>query len=446
MYKLCSAIFFASVFSLARDVVGQTWVVQTVDTGGGFNSMVVDNNGNPHISYSGNGDRDLKYARWTGSDWAIQTVDTDLPDGCRYVSIALDSNGYPHISYRAREYALGYAHWTGSGWAMEIVDSIDFIYYTSIALDNNDHPHVSYSYEYPCSLRYARWTGSEWITEIPHGLGGHAAIALDGNCPHIGFIGGGLSYVRWTGSEWAVQIVDSTGEDWNSIALDSNADPHMSYQGMGEVRYARWTGSEWTVQVVDSNGWIDDLNRIAIALDSIDCPHISYRTYRPLAGDVCLKYAVWTGSTWAIDIVDSVGIGGQISIALDDNGCPYISYVGEWDVLKCAYRSTAVKEENSDSGTPESFDLSYSSNPSRSTVTVSYQLSSSSNVSARIYDSAGRVVRDLSNAHQKKGHHTIQWDRKDNGGQEVRSGEYFCELRVESANLRKNVRKLIVLK
>jgi hypothetical protein len=41
---------------------------------------------------------DLKYARWTGSAWSIETVDSDGSVG-GYASIALDSGNLPHISY-----------------------------------------------------------------------------------------------------------------------------------------------------------------------------------------------------------------------------------------------------------------------------------------------------------------------------------------------------------
>ena len=41
---------------------------------------------------------DLKYARWTGSAWEIQTVDSQ-GDWGEHSSLALDADGRPHISY-----------------------------------------------------------------------------------------------------------------------------------------------------------------------------------------------------------------------------------------------------------------------------------------------------------------------------------------------------------
>ena len=57
-----------------------------------------DSNNNPHISYYENPNEDLKYAKWTGTDWQIEVVDSDGEVGT-YTSIALDSNDLPHIIY-----------------------------------------------------------------------------------------------------------------------------------------------------------------------------------------------------------------------------------------------------------------------------------------------------------------------------------------------------------
>ena len=77
---------------------------------GSYTSLALDSSGNPHISYHDSTNRDLKYARFDGSSWEIETVDS-MGDVGNYVSIALDNSDNVHISYfDASNFDLKYAH------------------------------------------------------------------------------------------------------------------------------------------------------------------------------------------------------------------------------------------------------------------------------------------------------------------------------------------------
>jgi hypothetical protein len=121
-------------------------------------SIALDTSGNPHISYYTATNSDLKYAKWTGSSWSIQTVDSAGTVGL-YTSIVLNTNGNPHISYY--DYTNGdlkYARWTGSSWSIQTVDSAGSVgEFTSIALDTSGNPHISYRDETNYDLKYAKW-------------------------------------------------------------------------------------------------------------------------------------------------------------------------------------------------------------------------------------------------------------------------------------------------
>ena len=54
------------------------------------------------------------------TDWSVQVVDPSYRVG-KHNSVDLDSNGYPHISYAvfSENVALKYARWDGSAWQIE---------------------------------------------------------------------------------------------------------------------------------------------------------------------------------------------------------------------------------------------------------------------------------------------------------------------------------------
>ena len=340
----------------AVSVPDQEWHIETVANDASLSStrivsLVLDASGRPHISYYYRSPcqsfpchppQYLKYARWTGSRWAIQTVD-DTRDAGMGNSLALDASGRPHISYfDPHNWAVKYARWTGSRWIIQTVGSSGPNANTSLALDASGRAHISYYNA--LGLKYARWTGSRWAIQTVDSagrVGRYPSLALDASgYPHISYYdptNRDLKYARWTGSRWIIQTVDSDGAVGGdtSLALDASGHPHISYYDSTnkDLKYVRWTGSRWIIQTVDSDGtcgWDTSL-----AMDASGYPHIGYYDYTNDA----LKYTRWTGSRWTIETVDS-DAGSQISLALDGSDRPHIGYLATGD-LKYAHKIVA---------------------------------------------------------------------------------------------------------
>ena len=128
-----------------------TWTSETADAGGSdfvglHTSLKVDAAGNPHISYYDSTAADLRYASKTGGTWAIETVDAAGTRG-QYSSLALDAQGNPHISYyNATSGYLMYASKTGGTWSIETADPDPAHFVgtnTSLAIDAFGRPHIS---------------------------------------------------------------------------------------------------------------------------------------------------------------------------------------------------------------------------------------------------------------------------------------------------------------
>jgi hypothetical protein len=312
-----------------------SWKIQIIDSGymgGNSESLVLDSQDNPHMSYLKDGN--LMYASWNGKTWNIQTVET--AGAC---SLALDSNGNPHISYSSGS-RLKYASWTGSSWSIETVEEKKgYVYYISLALDHLGNPHISYEVGGSAdggNLKYAYRAGLSWTIQIvddDYGSGLYNSLALDssGN-PHISYAYYSYSieelrYASWNGTAWNKQIVVGNAYSGmsSSLVLDSLDNPHISYgersvywdDSSTAIKYTSWTGSTWNTQIVDQGKKVQPFN--SFALDSAGNPHI---VYERAAG---LQYARWTGSKWDIQVIDNeqVNLG---SFVLDSNGYPHINY------------------------------------------------------------------------------------------------------------------------
>jgi hypothetical protein len=72
-------------------------------------------------------------------------------------------------------------------------------------------------------------------------------------------------------------------------------------------------------------------------------------------------------------------------------------------------------------------------NPFNPQTTISYELLRPETVSIRIYDIAGRLVRNLVDGDAASaGRHDVSWDGRDESGQGVASGVYYYRLEVGS--------------
>ena len=96
-------------------------------------------------------------------------------------------------------------------------------------------------------------------------------------------------------------------------------------------------------------------------------------------------------------------------------------------------------------------------NPFNPETWIPYQLAKDADVSVRIYNVAGRLVREINLSYQRKGYYTskgraVHWDGRNKLGEQVASGVYFYQMQVREAipsigaGENRFVRKLVILK
>ena len=317
-----------------------------------FPTLALDAAGRPHISYYDNANAYLKYAYHDGITWQFTTL------GARSsrTSLVLDAQDHPHISTGPDSLYPGsvrYFYYDGSAWISQTVVSADVRGYTSLALDTAGRPHISFIDRDIWHLQYAYYDGAAWqVQSVAEASTSNAnqstSLVLDAlDQPCIAYLYEfDLRYLYADGSprggndpssqrsghpeDWQIEIVDRGGDvgQWTSLALDTAAQPHISYYDNtnSDLKYAYHDGTAWQIETVDSAGNVGYYT--SLALDSADQPHISYCRLSSSPLPICqdLRYVHYDGTSWISTTVSSGSAGAYSSLALDAADRPRIAY------------------------------------------------------------------------------------------------------------------------
>lgn len=185
---------------------GSAWITETVDTidhVGTYASLALptaqQDGGGPQIAYHyyrWPDEHALIYARRIDQAWITETVDAGNPPTTgsvgRHPSLALNAQGNPRISYLG-EGTLRYAYYEGA-WVTETVDGGAAGYFSSLALDTAGNPAIAYWDYGQAALQLARCISNTWQTETIHQaasieeIRGDIDLALDeAGHPHVVF-------------------------------------------------------------------------------------------------------------------------------------------------------------------------------------------------------------------------------------------------------------------
>ncbi|MDD2890914.1 MAG: FlgD immunoglobulin-like domain containing protein [bacterium] len=126
------------------------------------------------------------------------------------------------------------------------------------------------------------------------------------------------------------------------------------------------------------------------------------------------------------------------------SNCSIVAFVqngaGEiYQGAKVPVTSIAV-EENSNKNT---FAVKVSPNPFTLNTNVCYSIENKEKVQVGIYDVTGKLVRQLVDGEQDAGSHTAYWNGKNDLGNKIGTGIYFC---VVNTGIHKNVSKILSIK
>jgi hypothetical protein len=362
--------------------------------------------------------------------------------------------------------------------------------YSSVAteVDTMGNVHVAWHVDFDSAssgwykVMYANNSTGEWITQQvspPIYLGGMGSGPVEfcvqrngtAHITYLGDVGSDLSYYTRNDSlnsqDWHTEMVPKPSRPlWQYGAVfltaDANDVVHLMTGGCieeycigdGTTRFfyyfrpaedTIWQGPEL---ILDSLFFLSQ-----IFIDSQSVPYvleIDQSTYGWCFTD--RREGFWQEPYQILDftyyaegfpfVLDSQGRGHAVFA-----GC-LSQFMGQSDSLEIFYFGAPLSsvEDDPDQQTGIGFRLFQNSpNPFNQSTVIHYSLDAVHPVHAtlRLYNILGQEVRELVNARQSRGNYRAYWDGKDNSGNEVSSGVYFCILRAEE---RKEERKMVLIK
>jgi hypothetical protein len=322
-----SAILLTLGLPASLRAQGWTWTTEIIfSTASRQASLAVDAEGNLHLSYSDDETQTVRYAFRSAQDkkWFTMLLGGKRGNTDTFTRVALDRAGNPYICYTPD--ILRYAHWDGTRWYDQVITDVGLIQYScSVAIAADKTPNlIWYQYSTPekvdyVHIKHASLKDGAWLArtlDFAAQTGKFEEITLDsdGN-PHISydaFVAGELRYAHYVNGQWKIATVDSRAMaksgDYdigmgNSIVLDKDGRPMISYYGDHNFKFARFDGERWKIETLEqvnpTGSWLGW--RSHLLLDSRGLRHVSYED-----GGL-LKHAYWDGSQWKIQVVVPTG-------------------------------------------------------------------------------------------------------------------------------------------
>jgi Tol biopolymer transport system component len=305
------------------------------------------------------------------------------------------------------------------------------------------------------------WNGAEW--GVPANAGPNVNWESRDLSPSISADGTELYFVSWgrPGGYGAYDIWVSTWEDtmwgpavnlgpnvntpymeWNvSISHDGtklyiSSDRPGGYEDL-DIWVSEWDGGQWC----PPTNLGPNVNTFAgeeTPCVSTDGKTLYFARWMFASEKLDIYVSEWADTAWG----PAVNLGPPINTATWDNG-PSISGDGMrlyfasgpdtndpavQDIWVSEWVPGVQEEEAPRTRSIEGAFLTCLPNPFSSTTVIRFSVPEPGHISLRIYDVAGRLVRGLPDGIRETGSHEVFWDGRDDRGESLPSGVYFCRL------------------
>jgi len=353
-----------------------------------------------------------------------------------HIAIEWDDTPDGEISY--------YSGIPGSWNTQRVTDDADNDQFPSLAIDKNGCIHMTFCKSLgDAEIFYANNVSGSWVSEqvtdngTPDGFP-WLALDSDGN-PHVVYTDlTNLWYQKKVAGIWTDRELVATGIafglSYPFLVIDRDDHCHVTYaksDGDLEVHYANNVTGTWQEAKVTSNDYLDALPTLIV--DPNNKIHIAYVTTEG-GTDAEVFYANNVAGIWSIgrvtdNSVDDVIIFGR-NFTADQNRIGHIFFTNASDGDNEIYHAYSNEplfagvEETTPVSSPVSIELGHGV----ISTTVNYSVPSTGNVSLKVYDVSGSLVKTLVDGTQPQGEYTVTWGGGTNSGVHAALGIYFYRL------------------
>jgi hypothetical protein len=219
--------------------------------------------------------------------------------------------------------------------------------------------------------------------------------------------------------------------------LDSKCPPELTTIDDTDTLSVNQTASTWQVKVELHNAGVFDATNVTAIMTPID-GWLSIPDANCAYGALNAGAASFGVDSYTLDI--SGWPGGPFQVELDvawedDCGNPHNQTV-----------TVGLQPEGPTTvgGSRFAYELDANvPNPFNPSTTIRYQIGGTDEVTLRVYDVAGHLVRTLVDARRSPGTYAARWDGRDEHGRGVASGVYFYQLRAGDFS---RTRRMVLLK
>jgi hypothetical protein len=441
---------------------GSAWEYETIEPYSGDlyiagTSIKLDSLNRPHVCYycgSTTTPGHLKYAYKDFSGWIIDTVDATSADVGGYCSLVLDDKDFPHISYvdftnGQLRYATRQLFPNDVGVSRILVPTgtIDSgsvvtpqVRVKNYGLNPASFP-VWFKIHYSFTMlstedREQRILSLMLTTESEFDQIYEDSVWIFLN-PGDSFI---CSFESWT------PLIPNTYWLESYTELDEDMDPEND-SAHSSVIVQRPVHDVGVMSILSPIGTIDS--------GTVIIPKAIVKNFGSISDNFSISFRI--GTFYTDDTIISLNAGlidtlefmpwPAIQVGTHITKCTTLlatdtNYTNDFiqDSVRVR-RLIGIDEPDYTSPLPKFFDLENNlPNPFGNKTLIQYALPKESDISIRIYNSAGKLVRTLKQGIENAGYYRIVWDGRDNKGKKVNYGIYYCRM---NATEFKAMKKLI---